>query len=201
MRRIAISGLLTVAALCAGAAPASASPEWKFNGSSLSGTELLIGRSTNLTMTIPGLTTECGHALFQAKVENSAGTGKGQVIYLPLFECSTNSKFCTVDAIGATGLPWPLHLTTVTSSDYVVLENVSIEILYEGELCALGGTVVKVTGSAGGLYSNVSETITFNSASFTATGTSLKALGSKIELNAVFGIEAFGPHLLDSISI
>lgn len=200
-RRVAVSGLLILTALCAGASAAAASPAWKFNGSSLSGTELLIGRSTAFTLTIPGLTTKCGHVLFQAKVENSAGTGKGEIIYLPLFECSTSSGFCTVAAISATGLPWPLHLTTVASSNYVVLEKVSIEILYEGEECALGGTVVKVTGTAGGLYSNVNETITFNSASLAATGTSLKALGSKIELNAVFGIEAFGPHLLDSISI
>ena len=58
-----------------------------------------------------------------------------------------------------------------------------------------------MTGSAGGLYGNVNETITFNSASFTATGTSLKALGSKVELDTVFDVEAFGPHLLDSVTI
>jgi hypothetical protein len=200
-RRTAISGLLIAAVLCVGAGPAGASPAWKFNGSALGGTELLIGRSTNFDLTIPGLTIKCGHVLFLGKIENSAGTGKGEITYLPLFECSTNSKFCTIEVIGASALPWPLHLTTVTSSNYVVLEKVSIEILIEGEECALGGIVAKVTGSAGGLYSNVNETITFNSASFTATGTSLKALGSKVELNAVFDIEAFGPHLLDSITI
>lgn len=199
--RVAISGLLIVAALCIGAGPAGASPAWKFNGSSLNGTESILGRSTVFTLTIPGLTTKCGHALFQAKIQNSAGTGKGEITYLPLFECSTSSELCTVDAIAATALPWPLRLTTVTSSNYVVLEGVSIEILYGGEECALFETVLKVKGTAGGLYSNVNETFTFSAASFTATGTLLGAFGSDIELNAVFGIEAFGPHLLDSISI
>lgn len=200
-KRIVVFGLLIVATSCVGAGPAAASPAWKFNGNSLAGTELLIGRGTNLALPIPGLTTECNHALFQAEIENSAGTGKGEVIYMPLFECSTKSEFCAVEAIAATPLPWPLHLTTVVSNGYVVLENVSIEILYAGEECPLAETVVNVKGSAGGLYSNVDKTITFNAVSFKVTGTSLSALGTKIELNAVFGIEAFGPHLLDSISI
>lgn len=187
--------------LCVGAGPAAASPTWKFNGSALSGTELIQGRATNLALAIPGLTTGCTHALFQAKIENSSGTGKGEITYLPLFECSTSSKSCTVEAIAATGLPWPLHLTTVASKSYVVLEDVSIEIVYGGEECVLFETVVEVEGSAGGLYGNVNETLTFDPGSFAATGTLLGTFGADVELNAVFGIEAFGPHLLDSLSI
>lgn len=200
-KAIGLCALLAAMVLCVGASPASASPAWKFNGSSLSGTELLLGRATNVTLTIPGLTTKCAHVLFQAKIQNSGGTGKGEITYLPMFGCSTNSGVCTVGAISATGLPWPLHLTTVASSNYLVLESVAIEILIEGEECVLGETVIKAKGTAGGVYSNAAETFTFNPSTFTATGTLLGWLGTDVELNAVFSVEAFGPHLLDSLGI
>ncbi len=65
----------------------------------------------------------------------------------------------------------------------------------------LGETLVKVKGTAGGLYSNLSETFTLTPSSFTATGTLLGGLGTDVELNVVFSTEAFGPHLLDSLGI
>ena len=44
-------------------------------------------------------------------------------------------------------------------------------------------------------------TITFSKATFAATGTKLTAFGEKVEWNAVFGAEAFGPHLGEALTV
>ena len=74
-------------------------------------------------------------------------------------------------------------------------------ILYAGEKCVLRGTLVTVTGSAGGLINNITETATFNSTTLAATGTVLKALGQKIEWNGVFPTEAFEWHREQALSV
>jgi hypothetical protein len=61
--------------------------------------------------------------------------------------------------------------------------------------------VVTITGSAGGLVNNATESVMFNSSSFTATKTELKALGSNIEWNGVFTMIPTGAHIGQSISI
>jgi hypothetical protein len=58
-----------------------------------------------------------------------------------------------------------------------------------------------MTGSAGGLYDNVFETFTFSAANFSATGTSLKMLGSPVEWNALFTTEALGAHAGEALTI
>jgi hypothetical protein len=190
---LALSGLL--------AASASAAPAWKFNGESLAGQEVILGAAIDSSMTIPGLTTKCENFLYKLTIENSAGTGKGSVTELPLYNCTTSSKVCSVKTINAETLPWAAKLTTVTSKNYIVVEGIKVGIIYSGAQCAVNGTLVVVKGTAGGLTSNETETATFDAASFTATGTKLSALGSSVEWKGVFPTEAFQWHREQALSI
>jgi hypothetical protein len=197
--RGAIAALLASAVF---AASASASPVWKFEGKELTGTETILGAALDSKLTVPGLTTKCANFLYKLKISNSAGTGKGELVELPLYECTTDSPtVCTVKSITPETLPWPAKLTTVAPSNYIVIEGVKVSIVYAGAECALGGFTVKVTGTAGGLVDNATETATFNAASFSATKTKLTAMGSSIQWEGVFPTEAFEGHRLEAISV
>lgn len=196
------AALAALAVLCAMfAATASAAPAWKFESKSLEGSEVILGGALESSMTIPGLTTKCENFLYKLSIKNEAGTGKGEVTEVPLYNCATNSKFCTVKTIGAEKLPWASHLTTVSTTNYIVIEGVRVAILYAGEGCVLKGTLVTVTGSAGGSINNEVETATFDSTTLTESKTELKALGQKIEWNGVFPTEAFQWHREQALSV
>jgi hypothetical protein len=193
--------LAALAVLCAVfATSASAAPAWKFEAKSLEGSEVILGGALESSMTIPGLTTKCENFLYKLSIKNESGTGKGEVTELPLYNCTTDSEVCTVSSIGAEKLPWPSHLTTVSTSPYIIIEGVKVGILYSGEECAVNETLVTVTGSAGGLINNTTETATFNASTLAATGTVLKAFSTKIEWNGVFPTEAFQWHREQAIS-
>jgi hypothetical protein len=183
------------------AAGAGAAPAWKFEGKSLEGSETILGAALDSSMTVPGLTTKCENFLYKLTIKNEGGTGKGSVTEVPLFNCTTNSSACTVKTIAAESLPWAAKLMVVSTSNYIVIEGVKVAILYAGAECVLGGTLVTVTGSAGGLIDNVTETATFNSTTLGATGTSLKALGQKIIWNGLFPTEAFEWHREQALSV
>ncbi|HVR05225.1 MAG TPA: hypothetical protein VMS02_04235, partial [Solirubrobacteraceae bacterium] len=124
--RRAIFVLVVVAALMLGtAASASASPAWLFNGTELSGSETILGAATSSSMTVPGATTTCEHFLYNMKISNSGGKGKGEITELPLFECSTNTT-CSVQSVEAEHLPWPTHLSTVGGKNYLIVEKVDV---------------------------------------------------------------------------
>jgi len=196
------AALAALAVLCAMfATSASAAPAWKFEGKSLEGSEVVLGGAIDSLLTVPGLTTKCENFLYKLTVKNEAGTGKGEVTEVPLYNCTTNSSACTVQSIKAEALPWASKLTTVSTTPYIIIEGVKVPILYEGEECVLGGILVTVTGSAGGSINNTTETATFNSTTLTATGTSLKALGQKIEWNGLFPTEAFQWHREQALSV
>jgi hypothetical protein len=196
------AALAALAVLCAMfATSASAAPAWKFEGKSLEGTEVVLGGAIESSMTIPGLTTKCEDFLYKLTVENSVGTGKGSVTEVPLYNCTANSKACTVGTIGAEKLPWASKLTTVGTTPYIIIEGVKVAIYYEGEECVLGETLVTVTGSAGGSIDNSKETATFNSSTLSASGTELKALSQKIEWNGLFPTEAFQWHREQALSV
>lgn len=184
-----------VAALLASsvfAASASAAPAWKFNGATLTGSETIVGAAIDSSLTVPGLTTKCANFLYKVKIENVSGTGKGSVNELPLYECTTSSpEVCTVKTITPETFPWPVQLQTFSSTHYIKIEGVKVSIVYDGEECILGGMTVKVTGTAGGRIDNTAETATFDSASFSATTTELKALSQKILWQGIFPTEAF----------
>ena len=196
------AALAALAVLCAMfATTASASPQWKFETKALEGSEVIVGGALDSSLTIPGLTTKCANFLYKLSISNSAGTGKGEVTEVPLYNCTTNSKWCTVKTIGAEKLPWPSKLTTVSTTNYVVIEGVKVAILYAGSGCVLNGTLVTVTGSAGGSIDNSTETATFNSATLSATKTELRALEQAIEWNGLFPTEAFQWHREQALSV
>jgi len=196
------AALAALAVLCAMfASTASAAPAWKFEAKALEGTEVVLGGAIESSMTIPGLTTKCENFLYKLTIENASGTGKGSLTEVPLYNCTTNSKFCSVEKIGAEKLPWTSKLTTVESAPYIIIEGVKVGILYAGESCVLGETLVTVTGSAGGKIDNTAETATFNSTTLSATKTELKALSQKIEWNGVFPTEAFQWHREQALSV
>jgi hypothetical protein len=189
--RTFLGGLLAAVALCAVfAASASAGPAWKFNGEELKGTETILGGAQKSGLTMWGFTTTCDNFLYQVSISNSGGTGQGSITELPLFNCYTNST-CTVEAIEAESFPWPANLTTTGGNNYLVVKGVDVWVLYGGWFCPLWGVWAHITGSAGGLISNATESATFGPSSFTATGTELKALGESVEWNGFFPSEAF----------
>jgi hypothetical protein len=196
--------LVSVAALmlsAIAAASASASPEWKFNGSSLSGKETIVGAAISSSMTIPGLTTECKHFLYNMKISNAAGKGTGEITELPLYECITLTKTCTVESIAAKSLPWPTHLVTVEKENYLFIEKIEVEIVYGGALCAFEGTPIIVTGTAGGLIENSAQSAKFNKETFKKTGAVLKVAGNSIEWNGLFPTEGFEAHREQTLEV
>lgn len=196
--------LSALAALMLGAGfagSATAAPAWQLEGSELVGSETIVGEAVLSSMTVPGVITSCKKMRYEMTISNSAGTGQGELKGLNFKTCFTNSKACTVKSIKAEKLPWTVHLTTVATNDYVVIEGIKIAIVYAGVECALGGVLVAVTGSAGGLYDDTSETFTFNPANFKATGTAIKALGSAIEWNGAFTTEATGAHSGETLTV
>lgn len=196
MRRKATRTLLgaALAAMLASAVlagSAGAAPVWKFEGKELTGTETIVGAAEDSTMTLPGLVTDCENFLYKVKISNSLGTGKGEVTELPLYDCGTNSEACTVESITAEKLPWATKLTTVSTSHYIIIEGVRVGIYYGGEECVLSEVLATVTGTAGGIIDNVTESATFNATTFKSTGTKLSALGSSVEWKGFFPTEAF----------
>lgn len=179
--------LLTTAAA---ANSAVASPEWHFNGTLLPymTQETVTAEATEASLTIPGLTTTCKPFIFELEVENLlGGPGVGKVTGAHLDNCYTASKYCTVDSATAEKLPWPVHLTTIGSEHYFVIEGIKISFLYGGEECALDGTFVQVKGAAAGLVDDSTHTVTFDSASMKAVEAQLKALGLAIQFEGTFG--------------
>lgn len=182
-------------------ASASAAPAWKFEGKALEGSEVVMGGAFESALKLPGLTTICENFLYKLSIKNEAGTGQGELTEMPLYNCFTNSSACSVKSIGAETLPYPAHLTTVSPSNYIVIEKIKVGITYAGIECSLGGLLVRVTGTAGGLLDNVAETATFNAASFSATKTELKALSGKAEWSGVFPTEAFQWHRDQALTV
>lgn len=196
------AALAALAVLCAiFAASASAAPAWNFESKSLEGTEVIVGGAYESALTVPGLTTKCENFLYKLTIKNEGGTGKGEVTEVPLYNCHTNSSACTVKTITAEKLPWASHLATVSTTNYIIIEGVKVPILYAGKECVLGGTLVTVTGSAGGSIDNVAETATFSATTLSATKTELKALGQKIEWSGLFPTEAFQWHREQALSV
>jgi uncharacterized membrane protein len=196
----ALAALLAAIMLTAAfASSASAAPAWKFEGKALEGTETILGGAQKSGLSMWGMTTTCDNFLYEVDIWNSAGTGKGNITSLPLFNCYTNST-CTVEAIEAEEFPWPSELKTVGASNYLVVKEVDVWILYGGWFCPLWGVWANVTGSAGGLINNTTESATFSPSSFAATGTELEALGESVEWNGVFPTEAFEWHRGQSLS-
>jgi hypothetical protein len=199
--RIFLGGLLAALALSAVlAATAAAGPAWRFNGTELAKEEVIVGAAEKSGLTIPGMTTTCDNFLYEIKISNSGGTGKGSVTDLPLFNCYTNTK-CTVKAITVQKLPWAANLKEISKTNYIVVTGIHVNILYGNPLCALFETEVEVVGTAGGRIDNATESATFDVSSFTATGTKLEAFGNNVEWKGFFPAEAFESHRQESLTV
>jgi hypothetical protein len=199
--RVFLVGLLAALSLSAAfAGSATASPAWKFNGEELKGTETILGGAEKSGLSMWGMTTTCDNFLYEVEIWNTAGTGKGNITSLPLFNCYTNTT-CTVEAIEAESFPWSSELKTVSGSNYLVVKNVNVWVLYGGWFCPFWGVWAHVTGTAGGLINNSTETATFGPSSFKATGTKLEVLGESVEWNGLFPTEAFGWHREQALSV
>lgn len=200
--RILMSGLFVALAISAvSATSASASPAWRFSGVELEGTEVTLGFAVQSRLMVPAAPVVCEHFLYRMIVSNSLGTGKGEVTELPLFNCTSLAEECTVEAMTAEKLPWPSHLTTVKGNSYVVIENIKVSILYGGVFCPLSEVSVPVTGSAGASFENAAETAEFSTTSFSATKTGLKALGSSVQWEGQFPMEAFEWHREQALTV
>lgn len=184
---LAVAAVLAMSAVISAAA--NAAPIWKFNGTELSGNETIVGAAISSSLTIPGATTTCAHFLYNMKVKNSGGVGKGEITEVPLYEC-TAGAVCTVSAIEAEKLPWQNHLTTIASKDYLFIEGIQVTITYTGASCAIAGHT-RVSGTAGGLIENETQKATFNKTTFEATGASLKVGSTSVEWKGEFPTEPF----------
>jgi hypothetical protein len=206
-RRMGFAALVAVAALGIAASAAStafASPVWKFEGNELSGKETVVGAATSSKMTVLGITVECQHFLYNAKVFNKSGKGEGEVTELPLYECSSQSASCPLSKeVEAKNLPWPGELTAVGGKEYLLIgeakgKEVDVNVAFGGSSCALAGTH-PVKGTVGGVINNSNQTATFDAETISATGTGLKVGSSAVEWEGIFTMEAFEAHRLQAI--
>jgi hypothetical protein len=200
----ALTILLAAFALGAAAsATAGASPVWKFNGTELTGKETVVGAATSSKMTVLGVGVECKHFLYNSKIVNEGGKGKGEITELPLFECVSTNALCPLEKeVEAKNLPWPGHLATVGGKDYVYIgeagKEVEVEVQFGGWFCALAGRHI-VKGTVAGVVNNSAQTATFDSETFEATGTGLYTSFLPVEWTADFTVEAFESHRLQNL--
>jgi len=177
------------------ASSASASPEWHFNGALLTyhTNETVEAKATSASLGLPGLKTTCEPVVFKLKVENLlGGPGIGEVTSVTLSNCHTDTPACTVEIAEGEGLPWPVHLTTIGTEHYFVVENVDLEFFYGGEECALNETLLAAKGSLGGLVDDTNHTVTINATTMSAVGAQLKIGSMKVEFNGVFSWSPIG---------
>lgn len=196
MARLVLPGLFVVL-LYGGfvAGSAVASPIWLVAGSSPPPGETVTGTASNAKFKIAGMTTTCSTTSLEMEIKNVGTVGEGEVTDMTFSGCSTDTK-CTVEAIDAINLPWPLHLTRVSSADYVVVEGIEIVALYGNPICALYETEVEIDGSAGGLFTGGSPaSLAFSPSNFTSTGTKLLTFGNGLDWSAIFSLSAPGGAL------
>ena len=195
----AIVAALMLSAAFAGSAVAG--PTWKFNNEALTEEETILGGAQESSLTITGLVTTCDNFLYEITINNNGGTGGGEVTDLSLFNCHTDSPYCTVEGIQAESFPWNASLEARSGKNYIVISGVHVSIVYGNPLCVLYEAEVEVEGDAGGLLDNATESATFNNASFAATETSLEVFGNEVEWNGFFPAEAFEWHREDSLTV
>lgn len=199
-RALALS--LVAALLCAAAFSGSAAGAvWKFSGITLTGTETVVDHALESSLTIPGLTNTCKPFVYKMTIVNSAGVGEASITEVPLVDCFTNTKACSIESIAAEGLPWSGKLTKVSGSNYLVIKGIELDVLYGGEECVLGEIEAVIEGTAGGLIENATESTVFSASSFPPTGTLLGVFGVDAEWTGAFRMIAIGSHIGQSISV
>ena len=152
-------------------------------------------------MTIPGLTTKCENFLYKLTIENASGTGKGSLTEMPLYNCTTNSKVCTVKTIGAEKLPWASHLATFEPPTTSSSKGSKSASSTPGNHACWGKPWSPSPARPAAKSTTRRKPPRLTRARLSATKTELKALGQKIEWNGLFPTEAFQWHREQALSV
>jgi hypothetical protein len=187
-------------ALLAGSS-AEAKSFWQFDGETLSGSEKVIGDAVLGGFSFPGMTTTCKKMHYAMTIYNGAEVGQAELKSLSLTTCVGDEEDCFVESSEAQNLPWPGHLETDEGSPYLVFAGIEVALLYGDENCVIGEFPFSMTGSAGALFENATESFSFDAASANATATKLKAGGAAAVLEAGFTTEATGVHEGEALSV
>jgi hypothetical protein len=203
MRRLlagALAALLLAAAFASGA---GAEPRWLFEGDLLhkDQVETVEGDAVLGSLSLSGgITVVCKKTHYVMGIVNIGTAGLAAVESLTFATCTATNP-CTVKAVTGEKFPWDGELMATAGAEYLALENVRVSILFAGEECTLGGTLVTIKGTAGALYENPTETFAFSPASFSATATKLSEPAGLVWWNAAFTTEATGPHAGETLTV
>jgi len=178
------------------ASVASASPEWRFEGQPLVGTETVTAEAAESSLELSGLTTTC-EAAAEITISNEEEVGVATVTDLDLSGCVTDGV-CTVDEATVEGLPWSANTTTFGEDSFVVTDDFDMRFLYGNELCAVEGWTFPYTGTAAGVFNNASSTLEYDE----NTGSDITTFGeTEATYDADFDVEATGTHKGETLTL
>jgi hypothetical protein len=188
---------LTASAAIAGTASAS---QWKFNGTTLTGSETVTAQTAKSSLALNGLTTSCA-ASASLTISNNGGVGVATVNSVSLSGCGTDGV-CTVEEASANGLPWSAATTSIGGSSYLTTGSFNEAFLYGNELCAVEGWTFTYKGSVGGLFDNSSSKLVFDAASEKATGSKVTTFGgTPAKYSAEYSVAATGGHAGQTLTL
>ncbi len=188
---------LTASAALAGTASAS---QWKFNGTTLAGSETVTAQSAKSSLALKGLTTSCA-ATETLTISNSGGVGVATVDSVTLSGCGTDGV-CTVTKATVKGLPWSGATSAVGGSSYLKVSGFDEEFLYGNELCAVEGLTFPYKGTVGGLFDNGSSKLVFDAASEKATSSKVTTFGgTEAKYSGEFSVKATGAHAGQTLTL
>jgi hypothetical protein len=188
---------LTASAALAGTAAAS---QWKFNGTTLAGSETVTAETAKSSLALKGLTTSCA-ATEQLTISNSGGVGVATVNSVTLTGCGTDGV-CTVTKATVKGLPWSATSSAIGGSSYLKISGFDEEFLYGNELCAAEGLNFPYKGTVGGLFDNAGSKFVFDAASEKATASKVTTFGgTEAKYSAEFNVKATGAHAGQALTL
>lgn len=198
MRSWSIPSLVLLVGLGIAAGPVSvsgAAPVWKFNSSELTGAESIAGGAGKSSWTATGISISCEELSYGMTVSNEGGNAKGSLNEMSFEGCSTKFSECLIESMVAEKLPWQVRGKMIKSIGYILFEGVKFTVEFvPNDNCVLNEVALTFTGTAGGRYDNANGSFEFDSAAFTATGTSIKAIGAPFEWSSAFTTKALGSH-------
>jgi hypothetical protein len=194
---VSLLAALTASAALAGTASAS---QWKFNGTTLAGSETVTAETAKSSLALNGLTTSCA-ATAKLTISNSGGVGVATVNSVSLSGCGTDGV-CTVEEAKANGLPWSAATASIGGSSYLTTGSFSESFLYGNELCAVEGWTFTYKGSIGGLFDNSASKLVFDAASEKATGSKVTTIGATpAKYSAEYSVKATGAHAGQTLTL
>ena len=120
--------LAATALLALTAGSAIAAPQWKFNETTLTGEETIMGAAEKSSLDIIGMKTTCDNFLYEIDIKNSGGTGAGKS---PTCPCSTATPTVSHRRRNRTwGFPWGANLKTKAAKTTSKVKGVQVSIVY-----------------------------------------------------------------------